>query len=188
MAEIQAIAGLKEGKPEGLTTLVIAHQVRALRLAYLILGNRADADDVVADAFIAAYDRIHQLRDSRGFEPWFMKIVANQALACLRRSRRSRQMMVLLGGRLLAGPQLDPQAMAENRQSNRALWAAIDSLPPNERLVIVLRYGLDLDEKTIALRMDSPVGTVKTRLRRARMRLHRKLAPHLNAAAAAGAP
>jgi RNA polymerase sigma-70 factor, ECF subfamily len=186
MVEQEAISRLRQGSPEGLPTLVDAYQVRALRLAYMVLGNRADADDVVADAFIVAYDRIHQLRDSSQFEPWFMRIVTNRALACLRRSHRTRRITTVLGGRLALHPQLDPQALAEDRQENRALWDAIGSRPPSERVVIVLRYGLDLDEKTIARRMGSPVGTVKTRLRRARQRLQRKLAPLLNAAAAAG--
>ena len=187
MVQQEAISQLRQGSPEGLTMLVEAHQVRALRLAYMILGNRADADDVVADAFILAYDRIDQLRDSSQFEAWFMRIVTNQSLGCLRRSYRTRRTTALLGGRLALHPQLDPQAIAEDRQENRVLWDAIGSLPPSERVVIVLRYGLDLDEKTIARRMGGPVGTVKTRLRRARQRLQRKLAPHLNTAAAAGA-
>src|SRR3989442_15240988 len=100
MVQQEAISQLRQGSPEGLTMLVEAHQVRALRLAYMILGNRADADDVVADAFMVAYDRIDQLRDSSQFEAWFMRIVTNQSLGCLRRSYRTRRTTALLGGRL----------------------------------------------------------------------------------------
>ena len=182
MTEQQAIDLIRQRDPTGLDALVRLHQVGAVRLAFNILRNRADADDAVADAFLDAYDHISHLHDEDHFGPWFIRIVANRSLGMLRRQKRRSRIFEMLWRKGQAEPQKDPELIALTRETDRILWSAVNDLPPQERLALVLRYYLGYDENAIALTMSCPVGTVKTRLRRARLRLQAKLLPRLGTA------
>ncbi len=79
-----AISRLKQGDLTGLESLVNCYQVRAVHAAYLILYDRARAEDVVRTAFVKVVERAHQFDDGRPFAPWFFRIVANDALKAAR--------------------------------------------------------------------------------------------------------
>jgi RNA polymerase sigma-70 factor (ECF subfamily) len=88
MNEHGAIAQLKRGGIDGLDMLMQLHQVRAVRTAFLITRDRALAEDVVQTAFVRVYERIEQFNLDRAFEPWFLRIVTNDAVkAAMRRER-----------------------------------------------------------------------------------------------------
>ena len=80
MEERRAVERLKTGDIGGLEALVRSHQTRAVRAAYLILRDRALAEDVVQAAFVRAYERIASFDEGRPFGPWFMKVVVNDAI------------------------------------------------------------------------------------------------------------
>lgn len=174
--ESAAIRALQRGDIAGLGPLFAAYQLRAVRTAYLIVGERQIAEDVVADAFLTAYDRIGQFDDRRPFAPWFYRIVVNGALMALRRARRR-------GAGHAADDALGPQAAAMpgpdqallQQELRHDLLAAIDTLPPPQRAAIVLYYYLEMDEATVARTLDCPIGTVKWRLYAARRRLRRQV-------------
>lgn len=79
MEETEALERLKKGDINGLEPLVKRYQIKALRVAYLIVRDRQLAEDIVEEAFLHAFDRIHQFDSTRAFEPWFLKIVINMA-------------------------------------------------------------------------------------------------------------
>ena len=85
MEEREAIERLKRGDIGGLEALVKRHQVEAIRAAYLIVRDRALAEDIVQGAFLRAYERIGRFDADRPFGPWFMKVVANDALKAARK-------------------------------------------------------------------------------------------------------
>ena len=89
MREEEAVARAKRGDIAGLEALVRAHQLRAVRTAYLIVGDRSVAEDIAQQAFLRAYQRIDQFHASRPFAPWFLRIVANDALKAVERGRRT---------------------------------------------------------------------------------------------------
>src|SRR5690349_5520933 len=142
------------------------HEVRALRVAYTITGNRASAEDAVAEAFLRAYRGIGRFEPGRPFGPWFLKIVANEALQITRRAGRAARLHALLGRQHDRSP--DPLELVETNEVRRRVIAAVRELAPNERAAVTLRYLLDLDEKTVAETLGWPLDTVKTRLHRAR--------------------
>lgn len=84
MDETQAVRSLKQGNLDGLETLVQNHQVKAVRAAYLILGDRGLAQEVVQKAFIKIAGRIDQFDERYPFAPWFYRIVVNDARKRLR--------------------------------------------------------------------------------------------------------
>ena len=84
----EAIARLRKRDISGLEMLVLEYQVQAVRAAYLITQDRPMAEDVVATAFLRAYERIGQFDTSRPFGPWFLRVVVNDAIKAVSRQRR----------------------------------------------------------------------------------------------------
>ena len=178
--EAQAIAALKRGEIAGLELLVRRYQLRAIRAAYLVLRDRAQADDIVQTAFLRAYDRIEQFDASRSFGPWFLRSVLNDAIKAA--SRQSRLVSLDASAAagdddqavladLLADPAPGPEALAESAELQAAVWRALGQLAPAQRGAIVLRYYLNLSESEMSVHSGSPPGTVKWRLHSARERL-----------------
>lgn len=138
---------------------------RAYRLAGLLLGTAAEAEDAVQDALVVAWQSFDQLRDPAKFASWFDRIVANGSRDRLRR-RNTVRFIPMAADLDPAGR--DPfQAFLERD----ALLGGLDRLTADERLVVVLRFWADLPLDAIADRLDWPLGTVKSRLHRALKRL-----------------
>lgn len=178
MTDREAVQALQVGDADGLTFLVAAYELRGLRVAFAITGDRFQAEDVVADAFLAVHQQIMRFDSSRPFAPWFTRIVVNGALAAARTRRTSRKVVELLAGNRL--PAEDPMLLAERNELRRTLIRGIQALPPLERAAISLRYVLDLDEKAAADILGWPLGTLKTRLHRARVRLRNQIGRELS--------
>jgi len=178
MEEQQAIALLKRGDIGGLETLVRKYQVQAVRAAYLIVRDRALAEDIVQAAFLRAYERIGQFNTGRPFGPWFLRSVVNDAVKAAARRERQVPLDDEAGETVsLADPAPDPGELAEQAETRQAVWAALGELPPAQRAAVVLRYYLDLSEVELADELACPPGTVKWRLHAARERLRALLRP-----------
>jgi RNA polymerase sigma-70 factor (ECF subfamily) len=168
MTEREAVALLKSGEISGLESLVRLYQVRAIRAAYVIVQDRAAAEDIVQTAFLTAYERIGQFDASRPFGPWFLRSVVNLAI----KAARQRQRLVTLDendaaqNHVLLAPDLTDTA-----ETREAVWLALQQLSPEQRAAIILHYYLDLSEAEIAHEMAAPHGTIKWRLHMARRKL-----------------
>jgi RNA polymerase sigma-70 factor, ECF subfamily len=137
----------------------------AWRAAFAITGRRALADDVAADGFERAFAALDRFDDRRPFAPWLHRIVANRALDVLRTERR------LSDEELPDTPDSAPVHVA----GDRSLLGVVVDLPLERRVVVVLRYGVDMTPKQIAEALDLPVGTVNSRLARALEQLRESL-------------
>lgn len=134
---------------------------RAYRLAGLILGHAADAEDVTHDAAVRAWQSAGSLRDPAAFEAWFDRILVN---ACRDRIRRNRRVRFVALDAHDDRPTADPiQALIDRDEA----LSVIGRLDTDERTVVVLHYWADLPLSEVAARLGWPVGTVKTRLHRA---------------------
>jgi RNA polymerase sigma-70 factor (ECF subfamily) len=175
----EAIQHLKQGDINGLEPLVRRYQLKALRVAYLIVRDHQLAEDIVEEAFLRAFDRIHQFDSSRAFEPWFLKIVINMARrAAVRYGRQTRLLDEDPQVLSTRGPNLNIRALetdAEYADALQALWIALGMLDVDQRVVLIQRYYLGLSESEIACRTQSPLGTIKWRLHAARKFLRRLL-------------
>ncbi|MCA9944100.1 MAG: RNA polymerase sigma factor [Anaerolineales bacterium] len=178
-SEIEAIRQLKQGDVRGLKTLVNAHQTKALRVAYLITGSSALAEECVQDAFIQVYQHIEQFDDRRPFAPWFLRIVSNNAIKTGRREQRCVSFndsandaeALLIAGLTEWRRNLDEQ-VAE-KITREEIWALLEKLSPTQREAIVSRYYLDMSEAEMAERLETAPGTIKWRLYAARQRLQK---------------
>lgn len=183
MEERYSIACLKGGDINGLAPLVRMYQVRAIRAAYLIVRDRALAEDIVQTAFVRTYDRIHQFDANRPFGPWFLKSVVNDSLKALARQNHqvSLERAAESDENVWANHLTDSASgileLAENADIQRAIWEALYKLTPAQRSAIVLRYYLDFSEAEMAEKLQRPPGTVKWLLSAARERLRDLLHP-----------
>lgn len=187
MEERAAIERLKRSDVGGLELLVGRYHTRAVRAAYLIVRDRALAEDVAQGAFVRAYERISQFDAERPFGPWFMKIVVNEAIKVASSRERTVSLEVVGAEEALArlaDPGTDPYELAEAAEVRRRVWRALGELPPAQRAAVVQRYYLGMSEAEMAESGKSPPGTIKRRLHAARGRLSKLLRPQVRAEAA----
>ena len=149
--------------------IALAQLDPSYRLAALILRDPDEAEDATHDAFVQAFRNRRSLRDLNRFEAWFGRIVVN---VCRDRLRRRRRQAILD-----LSPELrdDRADVAEPVAERMALESAFIRLSPDHRIVIILRYYLDLTVDQIADRVGVPSGTVKSRLHHAVSELRTEL-------------
>jgi RNA polymerase sigma-70 factor (ECF subfamily) len=143
----------------------------AFRVAFSVLRQREDAEDVAQDAFAKAHRHFRQLRDPARFRSWLVRMVWRMALD-RRRSDQRRSARDVEHGNLHGGSPTDTMVSEERAQM---LWEAIDALPEKLRSVIVLASIEGHDVAAVAQLLGIPQGTVKSRLFLARKQLKERL-------------
>jgi RNA polymerase sigma-70 factor (ECF subfamily) len=144
----------------------------SFRTACLILGNRADAEEAVQEAFLRAWRFRDALTSVPSVKPWLYRVVVNSCYSKLRQEiphRDHRAGDAQLDQR--PASTFDPASSAERSEVAETVLAALQRLPVSLRVPIVLRYYADLSERDIALAIGRRQGTVKSRLHEARRRL-----------------
>ena len=150
------VRGAQSGSEAALDALFRAHWPRAYRAAFLVCGDAAAAEDIAQEAFLAAVRSLDRFDRRRPFGPWLHRIVVNRAIDWTR-ARRLRAEQELPGV---------PAASAPERGDAAGVAAAIATLAPEQRAVIVLRYLLEYTPGEISELLGVPRGTVNSRLRR----------------------
>jgi RNA polymerase sigma-70 factor (ECF subfamily) len=145
----------------------------AVRVAYSVLRNHADAEDVAQEAFVRAARRLGALRDRDRFRTWLVRLTWRMAIDW-QRSRRRRGTREDAVARL-APQHGDAEGDAVARDRSARLWAAIDGLPERLRFVLVLAAIDGHSTREVAALAGVPEGTVKSRLFDARRRLQEQL-------------
>jgi RNA polymerase sigma-70 factor (ECF subfamily) len=177
MEDKNAISRLRKGDLNGLEILVNRYQAQAVHAAYLILFDRSLAEEIAQAAFIKAAERIHQFDDQRLFAPWFMRIVVNDALKLAKKQQRNVSLEEALDqptaelARWLADPEPLPEQLVAQMEIRQIILKAIQSLPPGQRSVIVMRYFLDMNMSEMSSKTERPLSTIKWWLRDARKQL-----------------
>jgi RNA polymerase sigma factor (sigma-70 family) len=182
LADEEAIvARAMDGDRGAFTQLVQHYQSACYGLAWRLLGDPDMAADASQDAFIHAYDAIRGYRGGL-FRSWLLRITANASYDILRRMQR-RPTTVLPDPAEGASELPDiatpsPTAEAERGELYRHLDAAWQLLPEDQRIAVTLCdvYGMDYDE--VSRMTAAPIGTVKSRIHRGRLRLRELLRPH----------
>jgi RNA polymerase sigma-70 factor (ECF subfamily) len=152
--------------------LVDAHYESLYRYAYRLTGSASDAEDLTQESFCKAQLNLSQLRDATRAKPWLFSILRNAYLHRLRADRQHPCVSLELAGDL---PEPTPEPLPEIDPER--LQAALDELPEVYRTAIILYYFEDFSYRDIAEQMDLPLGTVMSRLARAKAHLRRRLCP-----------
>jgi RNA polymerase sigma-70 factor, ECF subfamily len=170
----------RRGDREAFTQLIVQYQVPLYNMALRMVGRPDDAADIAQEAFLRAWEKIRTLREAP-FKSWLFQIAANLCYDHFRRGKRYGVMpdedqtghVVALG---IATP--DPQERAEANERTRLVRDSIAALEHDMRIAIILRdvNGMTYDEIASVLRV--PLGTVKSRIARARAQVQDRLQQH----------
>jgi len=171
------------GDLEAFNQLVLRYQNLAYSHAYGMLGSPAQAEDATQESFIKAFQAINTFRGA-SFRAWLLKIVTNSAYDVLRRSHRHPTQPLLPedenGEELesaawLVDPSADVQEVVEQHELSQQVYQALGELPEAFRSVLTLIDVNEMDYTEAAQALNIPLGTVKSRLARARLQMQQKL-------------
>lgn len=175
------IQAARRGDLDAFNALVVKYQDRVYNLAYRILGDEAHAADATQEAFIAAYRHIGDFHTGY-FYAWLYRIVTNICYDLVRyHKRRPALSFSRLSGEDddadfdVSAPDDGPETIVQRHELAALLQKHINTLPADQRLVLVLSDVQGLTDREIAAIMRSNVGTVKSRLSRARAKMRRRL-------------
>ena len=175
--ERELIARARNGDTRAFEQLVRTHQGIALRVAYLVVRDHAEAEDVTQDALVKAYRSLDGFRPESPFRPWLLRIVRNEALNRVRSTTRRESLTLQAINDPVSGDAApSPEAEVMSVDERERVLALVEDLPQRYRNVIVHRFLLDLSERETSEILGLPVGTVKSRCSRALVRLRRSLA------------
>lgn len=176
IGDAEFVARAARGDGAAFEALYRRHHVALFRTALGMTGQVAAAEDLLQDAFIRAYRHIGrvQLAEGTSLRPWLHRIVVN--LARDRAARRTTSAGGDADVERCAAGSISPERSTERRELNRIVSEAVERLPFDQRLVVVLFYTQDMDVAEIAATLGIPPGTVKSRLYYGRARLRAVLA------------
>ena len=173
------VAAAKGGDRQAFDEVVRATYADTYALALRLTANEEDAKDVVQEAYLRAYRGLKRFRGEASFTTWLYRITANCATTYL--TKRSRHRHEDLDGEAAdlgdLRPDVDPEARAEAAVLRGRVTAALETLPPRLRSVVVLRDIYDLPHEAIAAELGISEAAAKVRLHRARLRLRSQLFP-----------
>jgi RNA polymerase sigma-70 factor (ECF subfamily) len=177
------VAQTREGDARPFSELVRRYEGKVFRLAQHVTQNREDAEDVLQETFLKAYEHLDQFRGDSKFYTWIVRIAVNQALMKLRRRKSDKAVSLdetIDTGednivREIAAWDEDPEQRFSREELGGILDSAVQSLEPLYRSVFVLRDIEDLSTEETAEALDLSVPAVKSRLLRARLQLREKL-------------
>ena len=173
----------KRGDLAAFNDLVRKYEKQVYNFAYRLTGNYDDANDVAQDAFLRVFNAIGSFRGDASFSTWLFRITTNVFLDERKRAKAHPQASLdeylELGEssvtRQIEDPSPTPEAVLEESERAQILSNAVSDLPEYQRAMITLYHGQQKSYEEIAEIMDLPIGTVKSRLNRARLALKEKL-------------
>src|ERR671930_1009145 len=177
LTEHELVERARAGDGSAYATLVRDHEETAFRIAYVICGNAADAEEAAQEAFVKAYRALGRFRSGEPLRPWLLAIVANEARNRRRSAGRRAALVLRAAGeeRPPAEAAPSPEAALLAGERRAALLAALGRLREDDRQVIGCRYLLELSEAETAAALGVRPGTVKSRLSRSLERLRAEL-------------
>ena len=184
--ETTLVAQARQNDARAFSELVCRYENKIFRLALHITQNREDAEDVLQETFLKAYEHLDQFQGNSKFYTWIVRIAVNQALMKLRRRKTDKSVSLdeqfdtgedtLV--REIAAWDENPEQQFSREELGEILESAIQGLDPPYRSVFVLRDIEDLSTEETAQALDLSIPAVKSRLLRARLQLREKLTRH----------
>jgi len=187
----ELVARVQAGDKRAFDLLVLKYQRKIMRLLARMIRNPADVEDVAQEAFIRAYRSLPQFRGDSAFYSWLYRVALNTArnwLAAASRRPGAAQTVSTDNDETFSSDATlsdisTPESLAASREIGEAVSAAISELPEDLRTAIMLREIDGMRYEDIALAMNSPIGTVRSRIFRAREAIAARLRPLLDAGA-----
>lgn len=183
--EKEIIERCKRGDLGAFNELIKKYEKQVYNFAYRLTGNYDDANDVAQDAFLRVFNAIQSFRGDSSFSTWLFRITTNVFLD--ERKKRRAHPQTSLDEQLdleessvvrqIEDPGPTPDLLVEGKERGQILHEAVGALPEYQRTMVVLYHSEQKSYEEIAEVMQLPIGTVKSRLNRARLALKEKLSP-----------
>lgn len=164
----------RNGNKQAFGKLIQAYQSPVFNLAYRMLGNADEAEQAAQEAFIRAWTRLDSYDPGFKFSTWLLSITSNY---CIDQIRKRRAQLLSIEGPLPAHPALmsesseSPEAQVVSRERDKNIQLLLQTLPPDYRQAVILRYWNEMSYDEIAEVMETTVSAIKSRLFRARRQL-----------------
>ena len=173
--------GCRQNNPEAWRQLVRRYTPLVYRLACRMLNHEQAAEDATQEVFMRVHRAIDRYDPTRPLAPWLARITYNNCLKHLARTKRSTDRELMLDENELpdTGHGMSPEHQVNHQQVSRLIHNALTKLSAQDRGLIVMRYREGFSDSEISQAAHMPVGTVKTRLHRARSKLRKYLAPFI---------
>ena len=189
---------IQEGDVDAFEHLVLKYQDRVYNICLRTVGHAEDARDLAQETFLKAFDAISRFEHKSSFYTWLFRIAVNLSISSRRRDRKIKMLSLSGGddgepglesrlantdqaarlrGEVRDSEMLEPPEELKRRETQQAVAGALRQLDEDQRVILVLRDIESLDYKAIAEILDLPLGTVRSRLHRARLAMRDLLRP-----------
>ena len=182
ISDAECVRRVQRGETDAFEPLVRRHEKTIFNLVYRMLGDAEEAAEVSQEVFLSAFRAAGQFRGDANFSTWLYRIAINHA-STRRKTLNSRQRKVvpIESADSLHDPQPGPLEILEKQEIREKVQFALNQLEPDDAAVILLRDLQDVSYNEVAHVLEIPVGTVKSRLHRARQALKSRLKSYLSA-------
>ena len=185
LSDKQLVAEAKAGNHQAFEKLVERHEDKVYGLALRMMGNEADAEDVLQDTFLSAYKGLKNFKEKAAFSTWLYRLATNAALMKLRKKKGDKsipldeQMAEFVPNPEIRDWSAAPDSILEGKELKEIMEQAIQSLPDMYRAVFLLKDVERLKNDEIASILNISVPAVKSRLHRARLHLRKLIGQYL---------
>lgn len=180
--EARLVRLAREGEREAFAELVGLYQDKLYHLAYRMLYQAQEAEDIVQETFLRVYANLHRYDETQKFSTWIFRIATNLCIDRIRKRKANFSLDAELSDgegsdwySMLPGDEPTPESRLMLTETQEQIRSAIDGLPEKYRAIVILRYLHDLSLQEIGEIMGMPVTTIKTRVHRGREALRNKL-------------
>lgn len=173
--ERELIESCRAGRVDAFGILVARYQDRLYPTALRLTGHPDDALDVLQDAFLRAFEKLGKFKGESSFYTWVYRITVNLALSQRRKRRVVGRQAGELGDPADDATRSDPSRPLDDFERDQFVQMALNALAPEHRAVVVMKEFDGLKYEEIAVTLNIPVGTVRSRLHRARLELRDRL-------------
>ena len=182
MTDRELVEKAKQGDQEAFEQLVLSNQNKVYALALRLCGDREEAADLAQEAFLKAWQGLASFQGESSFATWVYRLTTNVCIDHLRKQKRREEVAPAVslddeeaGWAEPADRESDPQRLLERSERGKALARGLEKLPDWQRRALVLRELSGLSYQEIAQALDIDLGTVKSRIARARLNLRKIL-------------
>ena len=172
----QYIARIRQGDLSALGALYDKYRLQVFHTALAVTRDRQAAEDILQECFLKVHSHADRIDLTVPLAPWLYRVTVNLSYTWVTRHNKWRTSLESLIDHLVAPNRAAPEGQFEMRDLQTTIQRAIDGLPFNQRVVVILHYLSGLSLKEIAYILDCPVGTAKSRLHYGRETLRRQLA------------
>ena len=179
LGDAECVRRVQKGDSDCFEILVRRHQKATFNLVYRLLGDYDEAAEVAQEVFLSAYKAIHSFRGDANFSTWLYRIAFNHASTRRRSMNLSQQRYTPLENTDIPNDApVDPADVVEQKEIREEVQRALNQLDERDAALILLRDLQDVPYEEVAAMLDIPIGTVKSRLHRARQALKARLSPY----------